>query len=104
MTKQDEINTFQNFVAQLSPDAEYLRSILGAIENEVADAIRIDFGFISFHERIEEQRQHNKEIGELAAKRNELVAELKKLERQRDRLRADLDEAKKLALRVYQAS
>jgi SMC interacting uncharacterized protein involved in chromosome segregation len=103
MTKQDEINLFKNFVAQLPVEAEYLRSILGAIEGEVADAIRNDFGFVSFRERIEEQRQHTKEIGELGAKRNELAAELKRLERQRDRLRADIEEAKKLALRVYQA-
>jgi Skp family chaperone for outer membrane proteins len=104
VTKQDEINLFKNFVAQLPRGAEYLRSIMGAIEGEVADAIRNDFGFIDWNERVEQQRQHKKEITDLEAKRNELAAELKKLERQRDRLRADIDDAKRLALRVYQAN
>ncbi len=104
MTKQDEINLFKNFVAQLPPGAEYLRSIFGAIEGEVADAIRNDFGFVDWQERVEQQRQHKKAIGELDAKRHEMVAELKMLERQRDRLRADIDEAKKLAVRIYQTS
>ena len=104
MTKQEEINLFKNFVAQLPRGAEYLRSILDTIEGEIADAIRNDFGIIDWNERIEQQRHHKKEVADLEAKRNELAAEVKKLERQRDRLRADIDEAKRIALRICQAS
>jgi hypothetical protein len=85
MTKQEEIHLFRNFVASLPADAQYLGSILGAIEREAADAIRNDFSFLSPRERLKEQRQHGKEVGELAAKQNELAAELRQLQRQRDR-------------------
>ena len=102
MMKQEEINLFKNIVAQLPLDAEYLRSILGGIEGSVEDAIRNDFGCIPFRELSDEQHKLTLENKELATKKLALEKEVRDLERKRGRLLDDLDEAKKLALRVYQ--
>jgi predicted nuclease with TOPRIM domain len=93
MTKAEEKATFAAFVAGL-PRSSYLRPMLEDIRGEVETAITNDLGFLTFSERIAEQRAHVAECAALQNRLNELKAECRRLDSERAKLAVALDNVK----------
>ena len=81
LTKQDEIDHLQEIIDGL-PAGGYLQSIFGAIQVSIETAIKNDFGFVDWQTRVDEQKEHAKQITELTAQKMKLQAELVDLQRQ----------------------
>lgn len=102
MTKADEKARLAAFILDLPPDS-YLYSILSEIRLEIENAITNDFGFISFSARIEEMRQHRKEIGELIAARDALAKELRSMTTMQSKLADSIAEIRATARKMAAA-
>jgi hypothetical protein len=102
MTKQDEIDMLARIIAGL-PQGGYLESIFEVIQPGIETAIRNDFGFISWSDRVDEQREHKREVEALVAEKLKLQGEIRDLQRQARHLRSELDELTAILVRLHKA-
>lgn len=90
MTKHEEKSRLSTFIADLPSDS-YLRSILGEIQPDIDSAISNDFGFVSWADRVSEQRAYRAECEALVAREAELKRSVNELQRVKNQLVDQLD-------------